>query len=83
MLEILMKRKLEMFIVEIIVSLALGGVMVQSQVTAKKTNSLLDLQREHSQWIKGSDYPLVLSTPNQSLETEIQQRAFGTLLSPK
>lgn len=43
MLGILMKWKLEMFIVEIIISLALGGLMVQSQVTAKKTNSLLDL----------------------------------------
>lgn len=38
-----MKWKFEMFIVEIILSLALGGVMVQSQFTAK-ANSLLGLQ---------------------------------------
>lgn len=42
-LEIFMKWKFEMVIVEIILSLALGGVMVQSQFTAK-ANSFLGLQ---------------------------------------
>ena len=41
MLEIFMKWKLETFILEIMVSLALEGLMVQSQFIAKKANSLL------------------------------------------